>query len=99
MIWIFGVLDFEHSAQAQFGALTFAPSFAATRGHRLQLAYPLARWLMSPVPFSEFGLYTDGPGTPWAEWFDSILRALCVLFRQRVFFRQCAVHQPVSGMT
>jgi hypothetical protein len=38
-----------------------------------QLAYPLARWLMSPVPFSQFGLYTDGPGTPWAEWCGSRL--------------------------
>jgi len=41
-------------------------------GHWLQLAYPKARWEGdgSP-PFERWGEYTDGYGTPWAEWYDT----------------------------
>jgi protein-L-isoaspartate O-methyltransferase len=40
-------------------------------GHWLQLAYPKARWIRDKRPrFAHWGLSTDGPGTPWAEWYD-----------------------------
>jgi 2-polyprenyl-3-methyl-5-hydroxy-6-metoxy-1,4-benzoquinol methylase len=40
-------------------------------GRWLQLAYPRARWkLDGQPPFSEWGRFTDGQGTPWAEWYD-----------------------------
>jgi SAM-dependent methyltransferase len=40
-------------------------------GRWLQLAYPKARWIRDGRPrFAHWGLVTDGPGTPWAEWLD-----------------------------
>jgi SAM-dependent methyltransferase len=40
-------------------------------GRWLQLAYPKARWILDRRPrFTHWGLATDGPGTPWAEWYD-----------------------------
>ena len=40
-------------------------------GRWLQLAYPESRWVREGRPdFSEWGLITDGAGTPWAEWYD-----------------------------
>jgi 2-polyprenyl-3-methyl-5-hydroxy-6-metoxy-1,4-benzoquinol methylase len=40
-------------------------------GRWLQLAYPKTRWIRDGRPrFSYWGEVTDGPGTPWAEWFD-----------------------------
>src|SRR5216683_8272007 len=40
-------------------------------GRWLQLAYPKARWVRDGRPrFAHWGLTTDGPGTPWAEWLD-----------------------------
>ena len=40
-------------------------------GRWLQLAYPKARWIREGGrKFSSWGEITDGPGTPWAEWFD-----------------------------
>jgi 2-polyprenyl-3-methyl-5-hydroxy-6-metoxy-1,4-benzoquinol methylase len=40
-------------------------------GRWLQLAYPKARWVRDRRPrFAHWGLTTDGPGTPWAEWYD-----------------------------
>jgi 2-polyprenyl-3-methyl-5-hydroxy-6-metoxy-1,4-benzoquinol methylase len=40
-------------------------------GRWLQLAYPKARWIRDGRPrFSHWGFTTDGPGTPWAEWYD-----------------------------
>jgi 2-polyprenyl-3-methyl-5-hydroxy-6-metoxy-1,4-benzoquinol methylase len=48
-------------------------------GRWLQLAYPKARWIRegSP-PFDVWGGITDGPGTPWEEWYDlpKLLNAL-----------------------
>ncbi len=48
-------------------------------GRWLQLAYPKTRWTRdgSP-PFEKWGEITDGPGTPWAEWYDlpKLLRLL-----------------------
>jgi SAM-dependent methyltransferase len=48
-------------------------------GRWLQLAYPRARWVREGRPsFSKWGEITDGPGTPWAEWYDlpKLLRML-----------------------
>lgn len=40
-------------------------------GRWLQLAYPKSRWLkQGSPPFSKWGQFTDGTGTPWAEWYD-----------------------------
>ena len=40
-------------------------------GRWLQLAYPRARWIREGrEPFSNWGTITDGPGTPWCEWYD-----------------------------
>jgi hypothetical protein len=40
-------------------------------GRWLQLAYPKVRWVRDGRPrFANWGLTTDGPGTPWAEWYD-----------------------------
>jgi 2-polyprenyl-3-methyl-5-hydroxy-6-metoxy-1,4-benzoquinol methylase len=40
-------------------------------GRWLQLAYPKSRWIREGrPPFSKWGEITDGPGTPWAEWYD-----------------------------
>ncbi len=48
-------------------------------GRWLQLAYPRIRWERegSP-PFDKWGEMTDGPGTPWMEWYDleKLLRLL-----------------------
>ncbi|MBC8035608.1 MAG: class I SAM-dependent methyltransferase [Rhizobiales bacterium] len=40
-------------------------------GRWLQLAYPRSRWEQEGAPpFSQWGVMTDGEGTPWAEWYD-----------------------------
>lgn len=40
-------------------------------GRWLQLAYPKSRWIRDRrPPFSKWGEYTDGIGTPWCEWYD-----------------------------
>jgi SAM-dependent methyltransferase len=40
-------------------------------GRWLHLAYPKARWEREgSMPFSEWGNYTDGSGTPWMEYHD-----------------------------
>lgn len=48
-------------------------------GRWLQLAYPKTRWLREgSLPFDVWGIRTDGPGTPWEEWYDlpKLLRLL-----------------------
>jgi SAM-dependent methyltransferase len=41
-------------------------------GRWLQFAYPRARWEREgSLPFDEWGPCVDGPGTPWAEWYDA----------------------------
>jgi SAM-dependent methyltransferase len=43
-----------------------------TGGRWLQFAYPRARWEHDGgPPFNQWGETTDGPGTPWAEWYDA----------------------------
>lgn len=40
-------------------------------GRWIELAYPRERWLdEGELPFDEWGLKTDGAGTPWVEWYD-----------------------------
>lgn len=48
-------------------------------GRWIQLAYPKTRWLREGrLPFDAWGVRTDGPGTPWVEWYDlpKLLRLL-----------------------
>ena len=41
-------------------------------GRWIELFYPYERWLrQGKMPFSEWGKYTDGERTPWAEWHDA----------------------------
>jgi SAM-dependent methyltransferase len=40
-------------------------------GRWLQLIYPKERWEREgKPPFAEWGKITDGPNTPWCEWYD-----------------------------
>jgi len=40
-------------------------------GRWIELAYPRARWEREgALPFHLWGERTDGPGTPWVEWYD-----------------------------
>jgi len=40
-------------------------------GRWIQLAYPKSRWeLDGRMQPNEWGLKTDGEGTPWADWHD-----------------------------
>ena len=48
-------------------------------GRWIQLAYPKTKWLREgSLPFDMWGIRTDGPGTPWVEWYDlpKLLRLL-----------------------
>ncbi len=41
-------------------------------GRWIELFYPYERWVrQGRMPFSEWGKYTDGDRTPWAEWHDA----------------------------
>ncbi|MEI7520137.1 MAG: class I SAM-dependent methyltransferase [Miltoncostaeaceae bacterium] len=43
----------------------------APGGRWLELSYPRSRWEREGcAPFAKWGEITDGPGTPWAEWYD-----------------------------
>jgi SAM-dependent methyltransferase len=43
----------------------------AIGGRWIELAYPKARWEREgKLPFDQWGLQTDGAGTPWVEWYD-----------------------------
>jgi hypothetical protein len=40
-------------------------------GRWIELAYPQRRWEREGrLPFERWGENTDGPGTPWVEWYD-----------------------------
>ena len=40
-------------------------------GRWVELAYPRERWEREgSLPFEQWGAKTDGPGTPWVEWYD-----------------------------
>jgi SAM-dependent methyltransferase len=41
-------------------------------GRWIELFYPYERWVrQGRMPFSEWGRFTDGERTPWAEWHDA----------------------------
>lgn len=41
-------------------------------GRWIELCYPRERWVREgTLPFSKWGEVTDGPGTPWMEWYDA----------------------------
>jgi SAM-dependent methyltransferase len=77
-------LESDYDAVFGFGSLHHAPEsvikpeLAALvrrlkpEGRLIQHAYPKSRWERdgSP-PFHEWGVITDGEGTPWAEWYDA----------------------------
>lgn len=40
-------------------------------GRWIELVYPKSRWIREgKLPFTSWGERTDGPGTPWVEWYD-----------------------------
>ena len=40
-------------------------------GRWLELTYPKTRWVRDGrLPFDQWGVRTDGIGTPWAEWYE-----------------------------
>jgi len=76
-------LDSDYDFVMAMGSLHHAPEHVlrpemrALLGHLkvggrwLQLAYPKTQWIRHGRPrFRNWGLQTDGPGTPWAEWLD-----------------------------
>ena len=53
-------------------------------GRWLQLAYPKSRWKRDGrPPFTQWGLMTDGPGTPWCQPYD--LEKLLSMFEPAKF--------------
>jgi hypothetical protein len=77
-------LETDYDAVFGFGSLMNAPEsvmkpeFDALvrrlkpHGRFIMHAYPKVRWEREGrVPFDRWGEQTDGPGTPWAEWYDT----------------------------
>jgi hypothetical protein len=77
------LLDSDYDVIMAMGSLHHAPGHILKPEYRsllqhlkvggrwLQLAYPKTRWIRDSRPrFSHWGEVTDGPGTPWAEWYD-----------------------------
>jgi SAM-dependent methyltransferase len=80
----FDRLDCDYDAVFAFGSLhhmesdVAKPAVAALArrlkpgGRFVMHAYPFGRWVNEArPPFSKWGEATDGPGTPWAEWYDT----------------------------
>jgi SAM-dependent methyltransferase len=76
-------LDQDYDVVMAIGSLHHAPQHviepevaALSRrlrpgGRWLQFAYPKTRWEREgSLAFDEWGPVTDGPGTPWTEWYD-----------------------------
>jgi len=60
-------------------------------GRWLQLAYSRSRWENDRKPdFDKWGEITDGPGTPWSEWYDvpKLLDLLVPASFEVVFYRE-----------
>jgi hypothetical protein len=70
VIWCQGSLinaPFEIIRQEVQQLLTHLP----IGGRWIELAYPKGRWEREgSLPFERWGENTDGPGTPWIEWYD-----------------------------
>jgi hypothetical protein len=69
---VFAIGSLHHTpseiAKPEFEALA---SRLKIGGRFIALTYPKERWEHEGrKPFSEFGKGTDGPRTPWAEWYD-----------------------------
>src|SRR5262249_48003718 len=78
-------LPANYAAVMGFGSLMNAPyeimkpefdALAARlrpdQGRFIMHAYPKTRWEREgSLPFDKWGEKTDGPGTPWAEWYDA----------------------------
>jgi SAM-dependent methyltransferase len=80
----FDRLDCDYDAVFAFGSLhhmasdAARPEFAALArrlkpgGRFVMHAYPFSRWVNEGrMPFDTWGEVTDGPGMPWAEWYDA----------------------------
>jgi SAM-dependent methyltransferase len=70
---IFAQGSLHHAPQEVVGPeVRGIAEYLAPGGRWLQLAYPRARWKREgKPPFSRWGEKTDGPNTPWAEWYDA----------------------------
>jgi SAM-dependent methyltransferase len=78
-------LDRDYDAVMGFGSLMHAPfevmkpeldllvaCLKEEGGRFIMNAYPKARWVREGcLPFDQWGVKTDGEGTPWAEWYDA----------------------------
>jgi SAM-dependent methyltransferase len=77
-------LDTDYDAVFAFGSMHHIPAAtgkaefdALSRrlkpgGRFVMHAYPFSRWIADGrMPFETWGGLTDGPGTPWAEWYDA----------------------------
>ncbi|MBG0777410.1 MAG: methyltransferase domain-containing protein [Desulfovibrionaceae bacterium] len=69
-VWCQGSMINAPLPVARFEAARILPLLA--EGARwIELAYPRARWEAAGRPPAEtWGESTDGPGTPWVEWYD-----------------------------
>ncbi|HZT26073.1 MAG TPA: class I SAM-dependent methyltransferase [Pseudolabrys sp.] len=62
-----------HNAPAHLMKPEFVALAQALRlgGRFIALTYPKIRWQREgELPFDKWGEKTDGPGTPWVEWYD-----------------------------
>lgn len=69
---VFAIGSLHHAPVEVVGAEIAELGQHVVKGGRwLQFAYPRARWEQDGEPsFDVWGEITDGPGTPWAEWYD-----------------------------
>ena len=86
---IFGIGSLHHAPQDVIGPeVRGLAEYLGPGGRWLQFAYPRVRWENDgEPPFARWGEMTDGPDTPWAEWYDATkLVALLEPFRFRRIF-------------
>jgi len=86
---VFAIGSLHHAPQEVVGPeVRGLAQYLRPGGRWLQFAYPRVRWEDDGEPsFARWGEMTDGPGTPWAEWYDaSKLVALLEPFRFHVVF-------------
>jgi len=70
---ILGIGSLHNAPQEVMGPeLRGLAPYLAPGGRWLQFAYPRIRWERDGKPaFERWGEMTDGPGTPWCEWYDA----------------------------